>query len=130
MGTPSLAGKFRVASLKWLNLWFNDPNLVRTITYSPYAGRSGKGATTLGTPFQIKTVLTQERLSNQTVEHVDHQVSNRKYIFRASDLVAKGLQHSDLNLNDNITDDGGDFCVTSIDRTLGFVILIEATGDR
>jgi hypothetical protein len=128
MASP--VGKFRKGALKWLEMWFSDPELVRTITYSLYKGRLNKGATTSSQNFSILAVLTKERILTQPTQSVDHQTSARKYIIRTSDLLAEGVSHSDLTENDNITDDGGDFSVINVDRTLGFVVVIDATGDR
>jgi hypothetical protein len=120
-------GRFKKPILQRVDWLFQDPQLVTTITYQLYRGRTEQG--TQSSSFQIPAVRTKDVVRSEVIDQVQLQVSERLYIIRESDLPS-GVTVASLNVNDRVTDSGGDFIVTEINKTLGFVIQLSVTGDR
>ena len=104
--------------------FFGDDQLKRSITYTLYKGRSTAAQT-----FTItEAVLVKHKVAEEELEDgVAAQRARRKYIIREADLPT-GVTVISLTKNDRITDDGSEFIVEEIDKTLEFIIAITVVG--
>jgi hypothetical protein len=105
--------------------FFADTELVRTVTWSLYKGRSTAAST-----FSVPAVHGKHKVGDAEMEHhVAGQQGERIYYIRESDLPS-GVTFEDLTRNDVVTDAGSDFTVAEINKSLEFIIKVTCWGPR
>lgn len=111
-----------------LELFFEEPHLTATITYSLYQGQDSGGEDSFN-DFQITAVPTRKtyrtaRLADRLPVHA----GTRNYLIREADLPVD-VTVNDLSTNDRIVHTTRVLQVVEIDKTLGFVIEVKVKGE-
>ena len=111
-----------------LELFFEEPHLTATITYSLYQGQDSGGEDSFN-DFQITSVPAQKtyrtaRLADRLPVHA----GTRSYLIREADLPVD-VTVNDLSTNDRIMHAGRVLQVVEVDKTLGFVIEVKVKGE-
>jgi hypothetical protein len=122
MATLGILGQFEKGINRWLDRCFDDPELVRTVTYGLYKGQGTAEQTFVLLVARVKHTIEVE----EDGRGIPSQTSIRHYLVRAKDLPT-GITLDNFTLNDSITD-GPKLTITKVDKTLEFVAYIEATG--
>lgn len=126
MGKPVL-GQFQKDVLLWVARMFDDPDMVRTGTYTLYQGEDDDGPVT--TEFSMPAICVKDEIGSIEQEGTAIQQHTKEFFMRKADLPA-GVALADLNVNDRYADKDGDYAITYFNKVLGFLFHIRCLGDQ
>jgi len=113
---------------KVLNLFFQEVQLTAIITYRLSQGQNAQGEESFR-DFTITAIPSGKEYANAKLARIlKIETGRRKYVIREADL-PDDVTVDNLSTNDRIADGNKMLRVVEIDKTLGFVIELQAEGE-